>query len=73
MLTTARKPSARAITEQQLATLGIAYDQLIMGVTSGNRVLINDKLQDDHADRAQAVNVITDASWQDVNWKACGL
>ena len=42
ILITGRKESMRKITEQQLSSLGIVYDKLVMGVTSGERILIND-------------------------------
>ena len=42
ILTTGRKESSRRITEKQLEELGIVYDQLIMGIGPGPRVLIND-------------------------------
>lgn len=73
VLTTARKESARAHTIQQLADAGIIYDQLIMGITSGTRVLINDKKLPTDPDRARNVNVITNQGWSDVNWKVSGL
>lgn len=41
LLTTARKPSMRDITVKQLDSIGIIYDQLIMGL-SNIRILIND-------------------------------
>lgn len=43
ILTTGRKESMRALTEKQLADLGIYYDMLIMGLGGGPRYLINDK------------------------------
>lgn len=46
VIMTARKESARFRTERQLECLGICYDKLIMGVTSGLRVLINDTKPD---------------------------
>ena len=73
VLTTARKESARAHTEQQLRQAGIAWDQLIMGITSGTRVLINDKLKDSDLDRAVSVNVITNQGWDHMNWEELGL
>ena len=42
ILITGRKESARKVTEAQLQDLGIVYDQLVMGVGGGPRVLIND-------------------------------
>lgn len=73
VLCTARKPSTRAATETQLQSLGIAYDQLLMGVTSGARVLINDKLSECDPDRAIAVNVTTDQGLKTVDWETLGL
>lgn len=46
ILMTGRKESLRKVTEKQLRRLGIFYDQLIMGVGGGGRVLINDKKSD---------------------------
>ena len=43
ILTTGRKESCRKETERQLSDLGIWYDQLVMGIGGGARVLINDK------------------------------
>lgn len=42
ILITGRRESMRISTERQLAEAGIFYDQLIMGVGGGVRVLIND-------------------------------
>lgn len=42
ILITGRRESMRKSTEKQLADVGIFYDQLIMGVGGGTRVLIND-------------------------------
>jgi len=42
ILVTGRRESDRYITEKQLEYYGIFYDQLIMGITGGERVLIND-------------------------------
>jgi NDP-sugar pyrophosphorylase family protein len=59
ILTTARKESARRLTEKQLSLIGLPWDYLLMGITSGQRVLINDKLINNDPDRAIAINVIT--------------
>ena len=69
ILVTARKESTRAITEQQLREFGIAWDQLVMGVGGGTRVLINDKLDKNDADRAIGVNVVTNAGFSSVSWE----
>jgi hypothetical protein len=42
VLTTGRRECARETTVKQLAEVGIVYDQLVMGITGGERVLIND-------------------------------
>lgn len=43
ILLTGRRESLRRQTERQLEEVGIFYDQLIMGVGGGCRILINDK------------------------------
>jgi hypothetical protein len=42
ILTTGRKESMRKVTEEQLSMVGIFYDQLIMGLNRGERIIIND-------------------------------
>jgi hypothetical protein len=42
ILLTGRKESMRKFTEEQLIKHGIYYDQLVMGLNRGERVLIND-------------------------------
>jgi len=42
ILTTGRTESMRKKTDEQLQKNGIFYDQLIMGLTRGERILIND-------------------------------
>lgn len=73
ILMTARKESAREITEKHLKSLGLCWDQLVMGVTSGKRVLINDKLNKKHPDRAISVNVNTDSGFKSIDWNNFGL
>lgn len=46
IITTGRKESYRKFTEKQLLVCGIAYDQLIMGLGRGERILVNDKKSD---------------------------
>ena len=43
ILTTGRRESERERTIQQLQLAGIVYDKLIMGVSRGPRVIINDQ------------------------------
>jgi len=57
ILTTGRKESMRKVTEQQLSECGIFYDQLIMGIGGGKRVLINDRKTDRKDDYAIAINL----------------
>lgn len=56
ILITGRKESMRKNTESFLASLGIFYDQLVMGVGGGPRILINDR-KPDGRDTAFAINV----------------
>ena len=70
---TARKESARNKTEKDLELLGIPYDQLIMGVTSGRRVIVNDKLTKNSESRACSVDVITDSGFENIDWDSVGL
>jgi len=56
ILITGRRESMRESTEKQLAELGIFYDQLIMGVGGGVRVLINDN-KPDGKETAIAINI----------------
>lgn len=69
---TGRRESLRKRTEDHLQTFGIPYDLLLMGVTSGDRVLINDKtILDD--DTCFAVNVDKDVGFDDTTWEDIGL
>jgi hypothetical protein len=54
IITTGRRESFRKFTEEQLFKSGIAYDQLIMGLGRGERILINDK-KPDGTDTARVV------------------
>jgi dTDP-glucose pyrophosphorylase len=73
ILTTARKESARMLTEKQLTDLGLCWDQLVMGVTSGERILINDKHLESDRDRATSINLITDQGFEETEWDKLGL
>ena len=73
ILVTARKESARILTEAALQRLGIPYDLLVMGVTSGTRVLINDVVDHSRPARAKSVNVVTNSGFKDVEWEKDGL
>ena len=56
ILTTGRRESQRAETVTQLKEVGIFYDQLIMGIGGGARVLVNDR-KADGTDTAFAFNI----------------
>ncbi len=57
ILTTGRRESSRTQTEKQLSDLGIFYDQLIMGIGGGKRVIINDRKPNGVDDTAIAFNL----------------
>lgn len=57
ILMTGRRESVRKETEKQLSSSGILYDNLIMNVGGGVRVLINDKKLDKKDDTAIAICV----------------
>lgn len=66
ILLTGRKESLRTVTEQQLARVGIFYDQLIMGVGGGPRYLVNDT-KPDGAHSAFAYNVLRNKGIKDLD------
>lgn len=57
ILTTGRKESYRARTEAMLDKLGVPYDQMVMGIGGGVRVLVNDRKLDNTNDTAIAINL----------------
>jgi len=59
ILVTGRPEPFRKRTEDQLLRFGIIYDQLVMGVGSGPRYLIND-ITKEHKPTAFSVNVKRD-------------
>ena len=46
VVTTARVEGLKKVTEKQLTDAGLFYDQMIMGLPNGCRVLINDDKSD---------------------------
>jgi hypothetical protein len=66
ILTTGRKESLRTVTEKQLSDVGIFYDQLIMGIGGGERVLINDK-KPDGRESASCINLIRDKGIKEIS------
>jgi len=57
IMTTGRKECMRQLTKDQLFKSGLFYDQLIMGLPRGKRILINDS-KPDMIDTAEAIVVI---------------
>lgn len=57
ILITGRRESQRQITEQLLENHGIFYDQLVMGVGGGDRIIINDRKPNSDRDTAYAINL----------------
>jgi len=64
VLTTGRKESTRARTEEQLAKCGIVYNTLLMGIPNGDRVLINDKKTKGVRNTAYAINLVRNSGLQ---------
>lgn len=58
ILTTGRKESLRNKTEEQLFNAGIIYDQLIMGIGGGSRIIINDRKVNGDKNTCYSMNVI---------------
>ena len=72
IMMTGRRESLRKKTEEHLQAFGIPYDLLLMGVSSGERILINDKsiLGED---TCFAVNVEKDGGFEDIDWEEINL
>jgi hypothetical protein len=67
ILTTGRREGVRDITVKQLAELGIFYDQLIMGLGGGVRVIVNDRKKNKTDDTAIAINLDRNEGIRNVN------
>ena len=66
ILTTGRKECTRTATEQQLQEAGIFYDQLIMGVGRGPRIVIND-IKPDGMLTAYSINLVRNLGVKDLD------
>ena len=66
VLTTARPETIRKFTEKQLRKLGIPYDQLVMGITHGERILINDDKPEFYTQTARGITVPRNCGLADV-------
>lgn len=69
VITTARSEPSRKQLEFDLHESGIQYDQLVMGLAKGARVLVNDRLKESDPQRAIGINVITDSSFNETRWE----
>ena len=68
VLMTGRADNYRKLTEEQLEKGGIPYHHLIMAVSMGQRVLINNlKLEEPDVPTAVAVNLEIDKGFQDLD------
>ena len=67
ILTTGRKECTRKQTEQQLCKFGIVYDTLIMGITNGDRILINDKKPRGIRNTCYAINLVRNTGFENVD------
>lgn len=67
ILITGRRKNMRKLTESQLLKLGIFYDELIMGVGRGPRVLINDLKKDSEEPTSIAVNIVRNEGLMGLN------
>jgi hydroxymethylpyrimidine pyrophosphatase-like HAD family hydrolase len=57
ILLTGRRENLREITERQLHSFGLFWDNLVMGATRGQRILINDLKPDNVTETALAFNL----------------
>jgi hydroxymethylpyrimidine pyrophosphatase-like HAD family hydrolase len=67
ILITGRRESTRKETEKQLSKLGIVYDMLIMGITNGDRIIINDKKLNGIRNTCFAVNLVRNAGLKNID------
>ena len=58
ILVSGRRESMRAGTEKQLTEIGIIFDQLILGIGGGDRILINDMKKDKTTHTCFAYNLV---------------
>ena len=67
ILITGRKEYTRKVTEEQLFKAGIIYDDLIMGITNGDRIIINDKKNNGIRNTTYAINVVRNRGFEFLN------
>lgn len=73
ILTTGRKESNRQQTIEQLKIFGINYDELIMGLPNGDRILINDKKELGIDYTAYAYNLIRNEGMNNINFNIINI
>jgi hypothetical protein len=73
VLTTGRKESLREATEQQLKSLGLFWDRLILGIGGGPRYIINDLKPNSDLPTAVAINLYRDRGLEGVDLEEAAL
>lgn len=73
ILTTARPESLYMHTVVELSKNGVEYDDIIMGIERGPRVLINDMDPAKEGLRAIGINLKRDEGFENVDWSEHGL
>jgi len=68
ILTTGRKEGCRERTIEQLKNLGINYDELIMGLPNGDRILINDKKPNLIENTAYSYNLVRNSGMKNLEF-----
>lgn len=68
ILTTGRKESMRKKTEEQLADLGIFYDQLVMGLNRGERIVVNDSKPNNRMTTCSAIQLERNKGIGSIQW-----
>ena len=65
ILLTGRRESMRKITEEQLVSMGLYWDTLVMGATRGERSTINDMKPGNDTPTASAINLLRNEGFKD--------
>jgi len=73
ILTTARPKDLYMHTVVELSKNGVSYDDIIMGIERGPRVLINDMDPEKEGLRAIGINLIRNEGFENVDWSEYGL
>lgn len=68
ILTTGRKEGSREETKEQLKSLGINYDDLLMGLPNGDRILINDKKPNSIDNTAYSYNLVRNSGMKNLEF-----